>query len=29
MQVFTPYDNPFDCAKALWNDKKRINYPKP
>lgn len=25
MQVFTPYDNPFDCAKALWNDKKRFN----
>lgn len=25
MQVFTPYDNPLDCAHALWNDKKRFN----
>lgn len=25
MQVFTPYDNPLECAIALWNDKKRFN----
>lgn len=25
MQIFTPYSNPLDCAKALWNDKLRYN----
>lgn len=25
MQVFIPYPEPIDCAKALWNDKKRFN----
>lgn len=25
MQVFTPYPDPIECAKALWNDKKRFN----
>lgn len=25
MQVFCPYSNPIDCAKAMWKDQKRYN----